>query len=86
LAVTPSPPVRSPAEPSAEARTGRRWILWITVGVALWGAFHAVGAYTLNHNPWRAAMVLGAVAMFLAFWWALLAVAARRPRPDKTRV
>lgn len=61
-------------------------MLLITLGVALWGLFHALGAYTLNHNPWRAVVVFGAVALFLGFWWALLASAARRkargPRPS----
>jgi len=59
-------------------------MLWITLAVAAWGLFHAVGAYLLNHNPWRAVVVLGAVGLFLAFWWVLLTRAPqsrnRRPR------
>lgn len=53
-------------------------MLLITAGVALWGLFHAVGAYSLNHNPWRGVVVVAAVALFLGFWWAMLASAARR--------
>lgn len=47
-------------------------------GVLAWGIFHAIGAYRLNHNPWRTVMVLGCVLAFLGFWWAMLA--ARRAR------
>lgn len=57
-------------------------MLLITLGVVLWGLFHAFGAYTLNHNPWRAVVVLGCVAIFLGSWWTLLASAARRPPPN----
>jgi uncharacterized membrane protein HdeD (DUF308 family) len=46
--------------------------LWIGAGVGAWGVFHAIGAYRLNHNPWRAVMVLGCVAMYLGAWWLLL--------------
>jgi len=53
-------------------------ILLIVVAVLAWGVFHAVGAYTLNHNPWRAVMVVGCVAAFLGFWGAMLT--ARRAR------
>jgi protein-S-isoprenylcysteine O-methyltransferase Ste14 len=53
-------------------------MLLIVVAVLAWGVFHAVGAFTLNHNPWRAVMVVGCVAAFLGFWGAMLA--ARRAR------
>jgi protein-S-isoprenylcysteine O-methyltransferase Ste14 len=53
-------------------------MLLIVVAVLAWGVFHAVGAYSLNHNPWRAAMVMGCVIGFLCFWGAMLA--ARRAR------
>ena len=55
------------------------WVITLIVlAVLAWGVFHAVGAYMLNHNPWRAVMVLGCVAAFLGFWGAMLA--ARRAR------
>ncbi len=53
-------------------------IVAITVGVAVWGAVLAVGAWRLNHNPWRAVLVAACVAAFLGFWWLMLAVRARR--------
>jgi 4-amino-4-deoxy-L-arabinose transferase-like glycosyltransferase len=55
------------------------WVIaLIVVAVLAWGIFHAIGAYSLNHNPWRAVMVLACVAGFLGFWGAMLA--ARRAR------
>ena len=45
-----------------------------------WGIFHAVGAWTLNHDARRPLIVLACVAAFLGFWLALLA--ARRKRLD----
>lgn len=44
----------------------RRLAILIIVGVLCWGMFHARGAYLLNHNPARAAVVLGCVLLFLA--------------------
>jgi len=41
----------------------------VIVGLLLgWGAFHALGAYFLNHNPARAAVVFGFMLLFLGFW------------------
>ena len=57
-------------------------ILLIVASVLAWGAFHAYGAYTLNHNPWRAAMVVGCVVAFLGFWGAMLAARAARLRRE----
>ncbi len=49
-----------------------RLILWIVIGVFIWGVIHAIGAYMFNWNFWRAVMVLGCVAGFLGFWLLLL--------------
>jgi protein-S-isoprenylcysteine O-methyltransferase Ste14 len=58
----------------------------IVLSVLAWGVFHAVGAYTLNHNPWRAVMVVGCVAAFLGFWGAMLASRrARLRRAEQSR-
>jgi CHASE2 domain-containing sensor protein len=43
-----------------------------------WGAIHAVGAWTLNHDARRPLMVLACVFGFLGFWLAMLAVRRRR--------
>ena len=64
---TPLPP------PDAE-----RIIRWIMIGIVVWGCFHAVGAWRLNHDPRRMIVVLGCTAAFLGFWAALLAARARR--------
>jgi hypothetical protein len=56
----------------------RRLVIWILLGVFVWGVIHAVGAY-LNFreidNPWRvrrALVVLLSVEAFLAFWLLML--------------
>jgi hypothetical protein len=60
-------------------RNSYRWAFaLIMVAVVAWGIFHAVGAYRFNHNPMRAVMVLGCVAVYLGFWGLMLA--ARRAR------
>ena len=56
---------------------GKAFLL-IMVGVAAWGAFHAVGAYRYNHDPRRAFMVVGCVVAFLVFWGAMLMSRKRR--------
>jgi len=53
------------------------------LSVLTWGVFHAVGAYTLNHNPWRAVMVVGCVVAFLGFWGAMLASRRTRLRREE---
>lgn len=58
-----------------------RIIVAIAVGLLVWGGIHAWGAYLYNHNPWRAVMVGGFMAAFLAFWLGLLAW-HRRSRDD----
>lgn len=50
-----------------------RIIRWIMAGIVVWGLFHAVGAWRLNHDPRRLLMVLGCVAAFLGFWLVMLA-------------
>ncbi|MCE9603613.1 MAG: hypothetical protein K8U03_01780 [Planctomycetia bacterium] len=50
----------------------------IILGVLGWGAFHAVGAYRLNHNPSRAAVVFACTLLFLGCWLAVLRVSSRR--------
>jgi len=44
----------------------RRLAILIIVGVLCWGIYHARGAYLLNHNPGRAAIVLLFLAAFVA--------------------
>lgn len=48
-----------------------------------WGVFHAVGAYRLNHNPWRGLVVLACSLVFLGSWALLLAWRARREEPKR---
>jgi len=69
------PPSATPSPPGAE-----RILAWIMVALVVWGIFHAVGAWSLNHDARRPLIVLACVASFLGFWLALLA--ARRRRLD----
>ena len=55
-------------------------ILLVVVGVLAWGMFHAYGAYTFNHNPWRAVVVMACVLGFLSFWGLMLWNRGRRSR------
>jgi len=55
-----------------------RLILWIMVGIVLWGLVHAIGAWRLNHDPRRLVVVLACVAGFLGFWLTLLRARRRR--------
>ena len=73
LSDMPSPATPSP--PGAE-----RILAGIMATLVAWGIFHAVGAWTLNHDARRPLIVLACVAAFLGFWLALLA--ARRKRLD----
>jgi hypothetical protein len=59
--------------------------LLISAVLTVWGAALAYGAYRLNHNPWRAVMVMGCVAAFLAFWWGLLGIRALRTKQPTDR-
>jgi drug/metabolite transporter (DMT)-like permease len=48
-------------------------LIWLLIlAVLVWGIYHAVGAYLLNHNPYRALMVMLCVVGYLAFWMFLL--------------
>jgi hypothetical protein len=69
---------RPPEADKPRAAFDGRLLLWIAAGVGAWGVFHAIGAYRLNHNPWRAVVVLACMAAFLVGWWLLL---RRRSRP-----
>ena len=53
--------------------------------LVVWGLFHAIGAWTLNHDARRALIVLACVAMFLGFWLALLAGRRRRLDHEQRR-
>jgi hypothetical protein len=55
-------------------------IALIIAGLIGWGAFHAVGAYSLNQNPWRGAVVMGFSLAFVGFWLALLAWRGNRTK------
>jgi ABC-type antimicrobial peptide transport system permease subunit len=57
-----------------------RAIALIVVGLLAWGVFHAIGAYRMNDNPWRALVVLGFSLSFIVFWMALLAWRAGRTK------
>ncbi|MFM7185333.1 MAG: hypothetical protein ACKO4Z_11250 [Planctomycetota bacterium] len=48
------------------------------LGIVAWGAFHALGAWRLNHDPRRMLVVFACVAAFLGFWLAMLAARRRR--------
>jgi hypothetical protein len=56
----------------------RRLAILIIVGVLCWGIYHARGAYLLNHNPARAAIVLGCVLLFLAAFVAVFLTSRRK--------
>jgi CHASE2 domain-containing sensor protein len=47
-------------------------------GIVVWGVFHGIGAWRLNHDPRRLLVVLACVAAFLGFWLAMLAARRRR--------
>jgi len=66
----------TPSPPDAE-----RILAGIMAALVLWGLFHAVGAWSLNHDARRPLVVLACVAAFLGFWLVLLA--ARRRRIDR---
>jgi hypothetical protein len=55
-----------------------RLIAWIMGALVVWGLFHAVGAWTLNHDARRPLIVLACVGAFLGFWLTMLAARRRR--------
>ena len=50
-----------------------RLLRWIMGAVLVWGTILAIGAWRLNHDPRRLAVVLACVIAFLGFWLAMLA-------------
>ncbi len=56
------------------------WIAAIVSAIIAWGAFHAVGAYHLNRNPWRAVVVIAFTLGFVG-WWILLLTFKHRRKP-----
>jgi hypothetical protein len=56
----------------------------IMLAVTAWGLFLAVGAFRLNHNPWRPVMVMACVLGFLGFWGLMLW--SRRSRIAREKV
>ena len=74
---------------ASRERSSGRLVLWIVLGVLVWGIIHAAGAY-LNYrdtyDAWRvlrAVVVIVCVEGFLGFWMILLAF--RRGRIDRRR-
>ena len=55
-----------------------RLIAWIMGALVVWGLFHAVGAWTLNHDARRPLIVLACVGAFLGFWLTMLSARRRR--------
>ena len=74
------PAPSTPTPPGAE-----RILFWIMAALVVWGLFHAIGAWTLNHDARRPLIVLASVALFLGFWLALLAARRRRLDLEKRR-
>jgi hypothetical protein len=58
-------------------------VVLIMAAVLAWGTFLAVGAYHLNHNPWRPVIVMACVLAFLGFWGLMLASRKRRVTREK---
>jgi len=54
-------------------------IRWIMAALVVWGVFHAVGAWTLNHDVRRPLVVMACVLGFLGFWLAMLRTLRRSP-------
>ena len=50
----------------------RNLIVVIMLALVAWGVFHAVGAWRLNYDPRRAAVVLACTAVFIGFWLVML--------------
>lgn len=66
-----------------EKRHSTPWIMpALIIGLALWGAFVAVGAYLgaakFGYDPTRGLVVAVAVLAFLAFWGVMLYTRKRR--------
>ena len=63
---------------ASEPPGAERLLRLIMIGILAWGAIHAVGAWTLNHDARRPLVVLACVAAFLGFWLAMLSARRRR--------
>lgn len=55
-----------------------RLLAWLMAALVVWALFHAVGAWTLNHDPRRPLIVIACMAAFLGFWLAMLSARRRR--------
>jgi hypothetical protein len=64
---------QSSSPPDAE-----RLLAWLMAALVIWALFHAVGAWTLNHDPRRPLIVIACMAAFLGFWLTMLSVRRRR--------
>ena len=73
VSFSPMTTAQSRVPPGAE-----RILAWIMGGLVIWGLFHAVGAWTLNHDVRRPLIVLACVAAFLGFWLVMLSSRRRR--------
>jgi hypothetical protein len=77
----------------SEEQAGKGLLIVIVVALAGWGVLLAVGAYlgmwdstpqgADSRDPRRFWIVLGAIALFLAFWGTALALRMRRSRPPR---
>ena len=50
----------------------RNLILIIMLALVAWGVFHAGGAWRLNYDLRRAAVVLACTGVFIGFWLIML--------------
>jgi hypothetical protein len=79
--VRPTRPVRyngGMSQPPSPPPGAERLLRWIMVGIVVWGVFHAIGAWTLNHDARRPLVVLACVAAFLGFWLVMLSTLRRK--------
>ncbi len=56
----------------AQNSPNRTIVLWIMAGLVAWALFLALGDYLANHNPRRPLVIVSCVALFIAFWLAML--------------
>ncbi len=65
-------------------------LIVLTVALAAWGIYHAIGAYfggfggeNLAHDFRRSLVVLGCMGGFLAVWWTLVLTRKPRKKPNE---
>ena len=58
----------------------RRWIVILIAVLAVWGLYHAVGAFLFNYDIRRGIVVLGSMTAFLGCWLALLRYRKKKDR------